>query len=43
MLMNDEAMNQFIEKDNKQPNKLANILFEDEESWSRILNQCTVN
>lgn len=32
MLMNDEAMNQFIEKDNKQPNKLANILFEDEES-----------
>ena len=29
--MNDEAMNQFIEKDKKQPNKLANIFFDEEE------------
>ena len=30
MLMNDKDMDSFIEQDKKHPNKLANILFEEE-------------
>jgi len=31
MIMNDEALENFIEQDKKQPNKLADIFFEDEQ------------
>lgn len=32
MLMNDKAMEEFIEKDKKKPNKIAEMLFEEDES-----------
>jgi hypothetical protein len=30
MIMNDDALNDFVEKDKKKPNRLADILFEDD-------------